>query len=150
VIRVTPLVLALACSPACADDFFGGPVDPTDDQASGSPLNRFFRNLMRPDNHQRPQYDENQPLSCCGAGDVVKTVFKVEPGNGPHPEDTWYAWLDGKWTRIPPEKIVHGFAPDGKAYLFMLTIQTLGSYAYAEPRTSKKEIVCFVRPNGGN
>ena len=79
----------------------------------------------------------NEPTSCCDAGDVVKTKFKVEPRGSLHPQDTWFAWLKGKWVRIPPEKIVPDYAPDGQAYLFMLTIAN----AY--------EIVCFVRPNGG-
>jgi hypothetical protein len=29
----------------------------------------------------------------------------VEPGNGPHPDDVWYAWLDDAWVKIPPEKL---------------------------------------------
>ena len=50
-----------------------------------------------------------------------------------YPEDTWYAWLNDSWTRIPAEKIVKDHAPNGEPYLFVLagTIQ------------------CFVRPKGG-
>jgi hypothetical protein len=33
----------------------------------------------------------------------------------------YHAWLNDAWVRIPPEKIVPDFAPDGQAYLFMLT-----------------------------
>ena len=103
------------------------------------PNKRFFQNLQRPDNYLRegPNYDVNEPVSCCDAGDVVNTKFKVEPGRAPYPQDAWFAWLNGKWVRIPPEKIVPDYAPDGQAYLFTLTIA--GSY----------EIVCFVRPKGG-
>ena len=74
---------------------------------------------------------------------MVDTKFKVEPGNGPHPEDTRYALLKGKCFRIPPEKIVPDFAPDGSAYLFMLTF-------YSPHDGYDEQIVCFVRPNGGN
>ena len=74
------------------------------------PLNRWFKQLQRPDNHLRPQFDENNPTSCCGAGDTVNTKFKVEPGTGPHPDDVWYAWLDDAWVKIPPEKIILDFA----------------------------------------
>jgi hypothetical protein len=69
----------------------------------------------------------------CGIADTVKTKFKVEPGDGKHPDDRWYAWLKEEWVAIPAEKIVPDFAPDGQAYLFLLagTIQ------------------CFVKPKGG-
>jgi hypothetical protein len=50
----------------------------------------------------------------------VKTKFKIEPGDGRHPEDRWYAWLNEKWVPIPPDKIVQSHAPDGQAYLFMM------------------------------
>ena len=55
----------------------------------------FSENLKRPDAHALP-YFEGQP-SCCGAGDVVDTKFKVEHGDGKHPDVTWYALLKGKW-----------------------------------------------------
>jgi hypothetical protein len=65
-------------------------------------------------------YRQSDPKSlyCCDAGDVVKTKFKVESGGGAYPEDTWYAWLDESWTKIPAEKIVKDYAPNGQAYLF--------------------------------
>jgi len=98
------------------------------------PHRHWFEGLQRPDNHLHPyrQFDQKS-LFCCGAADVVKTRFKVENAGDRHPEDVWYAWLDGEWTRIPPEKIVQDHAPDGDAHLFVLagTIQ------------------CFVRPKGG-
>jgi len=43
----------------------------------------------------------------------VDTKVRVEHGKGLHPEDTWYAWLKGKWVRIQPKKIVPDYAPDG-------------------------------------
>jgi hypothetical protein len=65
---------------------------------------------------------------------AVKTKFKVEPGDGPHPEDRWYAWINDQWVPVPPDKIVPDYAPDGTPYLFVMagTIQ------------------CFVRPQGGD
>jgi hypothetical protein len=68
----------------------------------------------------------------CGAADVVKTKFRVEPGGGPHPDDVWYAWLDDIWIKVPPEFIT-GFVPDEQAHLFVLA----------------RTIQCFVRPKGG-
>ena len=97
-----------------------------------SPYKGWFQNLQRPDNHLNPHRDEKS-RSCCGVSDVVDTRFKVESTGGPHPEDVWYAWLNEAWVRIPPEKIVDDYAPNGHAYLFVLA----------------KTIQCFVRPKGG-
>ena len=116
------------------------PLEQPPKQWPDGPLKKFFQGLLRPDNHLQPQYDENQPTSCCGAGGLVDTKFEVEPGSGPHPEDTRYALLKGKCFRIPPAKIVPEFAPDGNAYLFMLT--------FYSPHDDE-QIVCFVR-HGGN
>jgi hypothetical protein len=94
----------------------------------------WFQNLQRPDNTQHPERQlDPKSLFCCGAADVVKTKFKVEPSGGRYPDDVWYAWLNDTWTKVPPEKIVKDFAPDDQAHLFVLagTIQ------------------CFVRPKGG-
>ena len=97
-----------------------------------SPYKAWFQGLQRPDNHLHPYRDEKS-RSCCGVADVVHTRFKVESVGGPYPEDTWYAWLEEAWVKIPPDKIVADFAPNGQAYLFVLggTIQ------------------CFVKPKGG-
>jgi hypothetical protein len=98
------------------------------------PHKRWFESLQRPDNHLHPERQlDHKSLFCCGAADVVKTKFKIEPSGDRYPEDTWYAWINESWTRIPPEKIVKDYAPDDQAHLFMLagTIQ------------------CFVRPKGG-
>jgi hypothetical protein len=96
------------------------------------PNKEFLKNLMRPDNHKHP-YRDKHSLSCCDAGDTVKTKFKVEEGNERYPEDRWYAWLKDEWVPIPPEKIVQDYAPDGQPYLFLLA----------------DTIQCFVRPKGG-
>jgi hypothetical protein len=97
-----------------------------------SPHKAWFQNLQRPDNHLNPHRDEKSRY-CCGIADVVDTKFKVESTGGQHPDDVWYAWLNEAWVRIPSEKIIDEFAPNGRAYLFMLagTIQ------------------CFVKPKGG-
>ena len=54
-----------------------------------------------------------------------------------------------KWVRIPPEKIVPNYAPDGQAFSFMLTFHRHDGPPIMSPRITH-EIVCFVRPNGGN
>jgi hypothetical protein len=100
----------------------------------GEPHKSWFESLQRPDNHLHPERNtDHKSLYCCGAADIVKTKFMVEPGSERHPDDVWYAWLNEAWTRIPPEKILKEFAPDEQAHLFVLagTIQ------------------CFVRPKGG-
>jgi hypothetical protein len=74
------------------------------------------KNLMRPDNHKHP-YRDKRSLSCCDAGDTVQTQYRVEMGDGPYPEDSWFALIEGKWERIPPDKIVPDYAPDGRPYL---------------------------------
>jgi hypothetical protein len=107
-------------------------------QASGhsewpdGPHKHWFQSLQRPDNHLNPGRDEKSRY-CCGAADVVDTKFKVERTGGPYPEDTWYAWLNETWVRVPSQKIVPDFAPDGRGYLFILG----------------NSIQCFVRPKGG-
>ena len=54
------------------------------------PNKEFLKNLQRPDIYKNPWRDKHSQL-CCDAGDTVKTKFKVEPGDGLHPEDRWYA-----------------------------------------------------------
>lgn len=98
------------------------------------PNKEFLKNLQRPDNWKNPsRWPNPDSLLCCDAGDTVKTKFKVETGDGSYPEDRWYAWINGEWVLVPPDKIVPDYAPDGTPYLFMMagTIQ------------------CFVRPRGG-
>src|SRR5262245_57838914 len=107
------------------------------------PVRDFLRDLQRPDNDRHPGRDKHA-RSCCDAGDTVKPRFKVEPGDGKHPDDRWYAWLNDRWVGIPPEKIVPGHAPDGQAYLFMMDFAS-----DFEGHTAFKIIVCFVRPKGG-
>ncbi|MFL6798184.1 MAG: hypothetical protein ACJ8F3_12300 [Xanthobacteraceae bacterium] len=96
------------------------------------PNKTWFERLKRPDNYSNPRRDPKSRF-CCGVADTVKTQFRVESGDEEYPEDRWYAWLDGEWVRIPPEKIVKEHAPDGQAYLFLLA----------------KTIQCFVPPRGG-
>lgn len=96
------------------------------------PTNKWFQKLERPDNDKYP-YRDPRSRSCCGAGDVVKTRFKVEDAGDKHPDDRWYAWISEQWIAIPPEKIVPDHAPDGQPYLFM----------------AAGTVLCFVRPKGG-
>jgi hypothetical protein len=133
----------LALSPARADmpfnvDFGNSELIPTPQNKEkrewpDGPVKDFLKDLRRPD---------MKAQSCCDAGDVVKTKFKVE-GTGQHPDDQWYAWLNEKWVRIPPDRIVPGYAPDGQAYLFVREIVPDMETA------SLKSIACFVRPKGG-
>ena len=136
------LVASIAHVPARADTL--GPIDSTGmpKQWPDGPLKDFLERLQRPDANLYP-YFEGNPISCCGAGDVVDTKFRVEHGKGSHPEDTWYAWLKGKWVRIPPEKIVPDYAPGGQAFLFVQVFYSPTDGDFDE------QIVCFVRPNGG-
>ena len=102
--------------------------------AHEGPHKEWFESLQRPDNDAHPyRTADPKSLFCCGAADVVKTKFKVDLGGDRYPDDVWYAWLNSTWTRIPSEKIVKDYAPDGQAHLFVVagTIQ------------------CFVRPKGG-
>jgi hypothetical protein len=107
------------------------------------PHKRWIESLQRPDNYKNPQRDK-LTRSCCGAGDVVKTKFRVwRDSHVRYPEDRWYAWLNDTWVLIPPDKIMPDYAPDGQAYLFVLTV---GSGEFV---SLSDEIVCFVRPKGG-
>ena len=123
----------LAASIAGMAVVFSTPARPHGEWPDG-PNKEWLQNLQRPDNDAYPSRKlDHKSLFCCGQADVVKTQFKVENAGGKYPEDTWYAWLNNSWTKIPAEKIVKDHAPDGEPYLFMLagTIQ------------------CFVRPKGG-
>jgi hypothetical protein len=98
-----------------------------------SALSQWFKALKRPDGAKNPDWDEKSRF-CCDVADAVKTKFKLEKADGSrYPEDAWYAWINDDWKRIPSEKIVDGFAPNGEGYVFLMagTIQ------------------CFVRPKGG-
>jgi hypothetical protein len=98
------------------------------------PNKNYLKSLQRPDNGKHPERLLNpKSLSCCDAGDTVETKFKVEQGDGPYPEDRWYAWIKDQWVLVPPDKIVPDHAPDGTPYLFMMA----------------STIQCFVRPRGG-
>ena len=98
------------------------------------PNKLWFESLQRPDNHLAPYRNlDPKSLFCCGIADTVKTKFKVEPGDERYPEDRWYAWLKDDWVRVPPEKIVPDFAPDGQAYLFLLAGTTCDAAARNAP-----------------
>ena len=70
--------------------------------------------------------------SCCGAGDVVDTKFKVDRKG----DDAWYYLKLGQWKRIPNDIIHWGeHAPSKQATLFVNTYSGLE--------------VCFFPPEGG-
>jgi hypothetical protein len=102
--RLTPIAatIAFAMGAAVSAPVHAQAVEAPKEWPDG-PNKRYFKGLQRPDNHLG-QWDDNQPLTCCGEADTVKTRFKVEADNGFHPNDIWYAWLEEKWVRIPPEK----------------------------------------------
>jgi hypothetical protein len=106
------------------------------------PNKTFFQNLTRPD--ARSDANEHD-RSCCGRGDIVKTKFKVISVAMGHPEDAWFAWLNERWERIPPSKIVADFAPDGQAYLFVTHVGDKTNWA----ASGYDLVICFVRPKGG-
>ena len=59
------------------------------------PNKKWLESLERPDNGKHPERQlDPKSLSCCGAGDTVKTKFKVENTGGQYPEDVWYAWVE--------------------------------------------------------
>jgi hypothetical protein len=122
-----------ACSAALAA---GG------DEWPGGPNKDFFQKLQRPDAWQGSSDFE---CSCCGPGDVAKTIFKVIPADQRYPQDTWFAWLNESWERIPAAKIVPDFAPDGQAYLFVSHVGNKTDWA----APGYDVVLCFVRPKGG-
>ena len=126
--RLTWIAAAIAAAMSTAVPAFAGGERPD------GPNKLWFEQLQRPDNHlELYRKLDQKSLFCCGIADTVKTRFKVEPGDERYPEDRWYAWLKDEWVRVPPEKIVPDFAPDGQAYLFLLA----------------DTIQCFVPPKGG-
>jgi len=50
------------------------------------PNKQWFQKLERPDNDKHP-YRDPRSRSCCGAGDIVKTKFRVEGGDDKYPDD---------------------------------------------------------------
>jgi hypothetical protein len=127
--KIWSALLAVAISSAFQNVGFAGAREWPD-----GPNKKWLESLERPDNEQHPSRKlDPKSLSCCGAGDTVQTKFKVENAGGQYPEDTWYAWLKDSWVRIPPEKIVKDFSPNGQPYLFLLA----------------DTIQCFVPPKGG-
>jgi hypothetical protein len=138
---VWAIAALLAVWPVAADEF-GGPDRPKGEWPDG-PDKYYLHHLTRPDNHQHPDR-EDFVRSCCDAGDTVQTRFRVEAGDGPYPEDRWYAWLNGEWVAVLPDKIVPDYAPTGKAYLFVIDVPS-----DVEGRPDLQVVACFVRPKGG-
>jgi hypothetical protein len=129
--RVFALVAMVVASPAFADS----------EQWPDGPNKRFFQTLERPDAWKGANAFER---SCCGHGDIIKTKFKVEPGGGEHPQDTWFAWLQDKWVEIPDRKIVPDTRRTGKLIYLSCTSERFWGAVPAY-----NVILCFVRPRGG-
>src|SRR5262249_46097649 len=72
------------------------------------------------------------------------TRFRVQPAGGDYPQDRWYAWLNDRWVAMPPEVIVPEYAPDGRAYLFVINVSD-----EMDGERDIQVIACFVRPRGG-
>ena len=108
-----------------------------------SPVKNFLEGLKRPDNDKHPERDSTVQ-SCCDAADTVRTRFRVQPAGGDYPQDRWYAWLNDRWVAIPPEVIVPEYAPDGRAYLFVINVSD-----EMDGERDIQVIACFVRPRGG-
>jgi hypothetical protein len=105
--------LVAAALGACVSIALSNSAFPRDEWPNG-PNKAWFENLQRPDSHLHPQrLIDPKSLYCCGEADVVKTKFKVEYNGGPHPDDTWYAWLNEAWVQIPSEKSERLFAVVG-------------------------------------
>jgi hypothetical protein len=113
VLRGIAAVLAATLSLTLPSELFAG------GQWPDGPNKEYLKNLQRPDNWKNPgrALGNGRSLSCCDVGDTIKTMFKVESaGNGElgdYPEDRWYAWINGQWVLVPPDKIVPHYAPDG-------------------------------------
>ena len=138
------IAAVIAMSGGAAADAFGGPDrERPKREWPDSPVKYFLERLTRPDNDRHPDRDDSM-RSCCGAGDTVQTHFRVESGAGRHLEDRWYAWLNDKWVAIPPEVVVPEYAPDGRAYLFVIDVP-----ADFDHERDDQIIACFVRPRGG-
>lgn len=98
--------------------------------ADADPARRqWFRELEIPGSFR--EREGIQFKSCCDAGDVVPTRFRVDKASG---ADIWmYEAPGGRWEIVPPEIIIHDKrAPDGRGYLF-----AVGG-----------RLVCFVPPGG--
>ncbi len=107
-----------------------------------NPDRHFLDRLERPDNADNPSRNTlgtfNSRL-CCTDQDAVKVDYEmVVPEGGKYPEPEWYVWIDldgkgAKRVRVPPEKIVEGYAPTGQAYAFVLG-QTIQCFVRPQPR----------------
>jgi len=128
---MTSLGLSIAIAGSTHDPWPNLPL-PTKRQWPPGPTRDYLRNLKRPD-AGRYQFETTGVILCCDESETVDTKFLVEYADSKWPEDRWYAWLEGEWKKVPPERIAPDYAPDGRAYIFV----------------SWGVINCFVRPRGG-
>ena len=129
---------ALCAAALLASLLWGAPVAAHEHPKDNSD-NQFLDTLERPDNAANRSRDPHSRL-CCTNQDAVKVDYElVLASGGKYPEPDWYVWidLDGKGVkrvRVPPEKIVTGYAPSGQAYVFVLG-QTIQCFVRPLPRT---------------
>ena len=124
------LLLACLCFPAAARWNAGY------DWASPDVRGWFYSQRMTAETQRRlgVQFD-----SCCTAGDVYNTRFRVVPDGSKYGRDEWQYEKDGEWLSIPPDIIQRTETPTGEPVLFL--------FAYKDhPEIKKGTPVCFKLP----
>jgi hypothetical protein len=96
----------------------------------------FYSQRMTPESQKRlgVQFD-----SCCTAGDVFHTRFRVVSDNSRYGRDEWQYEKDGRWLPIPADIIERTETPTGEPVLFL--------FAYdGNPHVKQGTPVCFKLP----
>jgi len=78
--------------------------------------------------------------SCCDAGDVYPTRFRVVQDGSKYGRDEWQYEKDGKWLSIPSDIIQRTETPTGEPVLFLYP------YAGDGNRLTEGTPVCFKLP----
>jgi hypothetical protein len=96
----------------------------------------FFMQRMTPESQKRfgVHFD-----SCCTAGDVYHTRFRVVNDGTKYGEDEWQYFKDGYWLPIPNDIIERTETPTGQPVLFLFSYD-------GNPRIKKGTPVCFKLP----
>jgi hypothetical protein len=89
----------------------------------------FYSKLMRPDTG----------TSCCNLADCRPTEIRT---SGDHYE----VRKDGRWIRVPPEKIVRVRAPDGGAHICAPPSPTTGWGPDDVPPRGLDDVYCIIMP----
>ena len=78
--------------------------------------------------------------SCCDAGDVYPTRFRVVSDGSKYGHDEWQYEKKGQWLPIPPDIIQRTETPTGQPVLFL--------YPYNDhPNVKQGTPVCFKLPS---